>query len=220
MRLFEISDEGTQMVRGILPEVGKNCSEFLKSSISVRRYLWRQTRKHGGPFYVGASRPGDRRPTDMDRGVQGRIDEFLQYKGFKALRRNSTFTWSGGIINKPLTMTGNSFMIFPKNGFAFSWADKFTDLYEYVSELLHIAKSQPDKEFSAMIEDVLNTPVSPNLLMTEFDQLFSYHNTNMEEALNNASEIMISGEYYAIHSTFVEEVTSYFFKDNKNGTDL
>lgn len=224
MRLFEIDATEAQQALDMLPTIERECSEFIEVCQAEKRYLWRASRRHGGPYYAGMSRQGDRRPSDLGAKLQVRIDRFLIAKGFKALRNNSTFAWTGSTQYPPHQYSGGAYyMLFPVNGFHYTWSTKFGDLYEYVSDLLSEAEnvvadsvyySQPHKERSEIILQVLTGDDPVKYWLDAFDGLFSYHNTGFGDALNSASEIMINGKYHAIHSSLLKQVTSYFFKDN------
>lgn len=102
----------------------KHCSEYLKAVRATKKFLYRGQHDTSLPIFVGYPRK-NRAPTDSNPEAQELYDKYLSYMGFKALRSNSIFTTSDRYQAESF---GNLFVIFPKNGFQFTWATEAADL--------------------------------------------------------------------------------------------
>lgn len=104
--------------------IEKECSQALAVMKSTRRLLYRGTYKTAGEVYVGKPFM-NRTPTDSSVEEQDRFDHKLALAGFKALRGNSIFTTSNP---HQAIDYGNLQIIFPKNGFHFTWSSEHDDI--------------------------------------------------------------------------------------------
>lgn len=108
--------------------IKKNCSEFLKIATKANAFLYRG---FGGSFsdthkraFIGMPRE-NRKPKDSYQNLQDQLDEYLTEKGFTALRSNSLFVTG----SKTATSTyGSMYVIFPLNGYKFTWSQVEDDL--------------------------------------------------------------------------------------------
>jgi hypothetical protein len=73
-----------------------------------------------------------RKTKDTSSAIQTGVDKVLASKGFTALRHNSIFTSSRVEIASDY---GIPYIIFPKNGFSFTWSPKIQDFYhDFIEE--------------------------------------------------------------------------------------
>lgn len=100
------------------------CSQALSIFKSEKKFLYRGIRNTPYDAFVGKPRQ-DRKPKDSSVGQQERLDTALASAGFKALRKNSIFATS---VGSRAAMYGQVFLVFPKNGFHFTWSTRFDDL--------------------------------------------------------------------------------------------
>jgi len=108
--------------------IQKDCSEYLQAVAAAKKVLFRGTEPGDHPLsaYVGRSHK-KRKTKDTSSAIQTGVDKILASKGFTALRHNSIFTSSRLEIASGY---GIPYIIFPKNGFSFTWSPKLTDFYQ------------------------------------------------------------------------------------------
>jgi hypothetical protein len=114
--------------------VETECSEFLQISKFTRGELL--YRGVGGSTTAKQSLfpsafPGvpnsNRSPTDSSTLMQFTVDSVLKKSGFEALRSNSIFTTSNYDMAREY---GKVYVVFPKDGFDFTWSSRYRDFYE------------------------------------------------------------------------------------------
>ena len=109
---------------GYFSYIEKNCSDYLKYVAQTKKFLYRGQRDVTHPIYIGYPR-ADRRPKDSDEKGQELLDNVLLSRGFTAVRGNSLFT-TGDIFQAE--SYGTAYVIFPLNGFSFTWSKENDDL--------------------------------------------------------------------------------------------
>lgn len=103
--------------------ISKNCSEFIQQIYGKGVALYRGA-EDAPDVYIG--KPFDKRvPRDSDPKMQAGFDAALEAAGFSALRRNSVFCT--GDIGQAMNY-GTVYLMFPKNGYKFTWSTKVHDL--------------------------------------------------------------------------------------------
>lgn len=100
--------------------LNRDCSDFLKVVKETKQFLYRGLNNTESVF-EGRTRI-DRSPRNSNKQVSDRYDEALKNFGFKALRSNSIFTTSD--FNFADNYGSNIYLIFPKNGFDFTYSNK------------------------------------------------------------------------------------------------
>lgn len=106
-------------------------------SIDDYNLLFRGTKRKNPPAYL-ASPPKNRKPVDTGMGLHNELNQVLSLAGYKATRGNSIFT--SGSYGQARDY-GQVYVIFPVDGFNFSWSPKHEDLY---SDLLDSVSSLSD----------------------------------------------------------------------------
>jgi hypothetical protein len=105
--------------------IKRDCSYALQSMEEAGSWLYRGIK--GNPPNIFTGKPRENRwAKDSNDQVQKDFDGLLKAAGFNALRSNSIFC-SGRLSQA--TGYGDVFMIFPKDGFTFTWSPKYLDLY-------------------------------------------------------------------------------------------
>lgn len=199
MRIYEI-DAGTRTsIDGFteaLHLIQANCKQALSAMTSANRFLYRGTRGAPSEVFHGASRQ-DRNPSSSTKEFQENIDSALSMAGFKALRSNSIFC--SGDIMEAVGYGGNKnlYMIFPIDGFQYTWSPKIRDLFVDEYNLWGDDPGAFDKRTTFYRE-----PNAPDELKKEFLQRVGYKNTDLDAAIVSGREIMISGEYYAVYAKY------------------
>jgi hypothetical protein len=194
MRIDEIEPGQKQEIDGQVEQymelVATNCSDALNAMKQTRHFLYRGYMDAQSIAFKGASR-NNRRPLSFDQDVAEKLDELFDYEGIAAKRSNSIFVSSDMddatfyTNYTPGTMGGpkrhdNVYMIFPINGFNFSWARKTSDLFGDWS---------PYRD-------------TPLLMGNHFDELtqkYGFTDQDFISAVRSGKEILISGQYYAFN---------------------
>jgi hypothetical protein len=157
-----------------------NCSEILNLYYMEEQGLYRGIRKYNSGI-VMARTPIDRSPMDTPKEVDQKLDKILIEAGFKARRTNSIFCTSDAEF---AVNYGDEFLIFPINGFDYSWCKSAKDLYNRFS--LH-------RENNEFLKDM------ENLSPIEFVKKYDFkNNQGLGDAIEYGNEVCISGKYIAI----------------------
>lgn len=158
-------------VKELTALVVKNCSESITAMRETRTLLYRGLRGHGYPdAFKGAPR-NNRVPTSMSRYANSvEFDNALLKAGAKAIRSNSIFCTSSNAFASNYATNGGIYIIFPVNGFNFTWSPTTKDSIEWFQDL--------EPNYDAIVRD-------------------NYTTKDFIAALNSKHEIMISSEYYA-----------------------
>lgn len=167
-----------------------NCSEVLEAIKWAGSFLYRGTKKGTLPAYHGRSR-NNRRTAATLPDYQVEIDKQFLANGFTAIRSNSIYCT--GFIKQANIYTGREgdngaiYMVFPLNGFSFTWSPKVQDL------------------FSDMRRDMA--------IDERFVPYYEYQDTNLPAAIASDNEIMIHGEYYAFkYESYYEPFAERYLK--------
>ncbi len=171
--------------------IKNKCSEFLPI---YKKY---------GPLYRGipyfstnfdifiAETPINRIALSMPKTIQKIIDSKLEESGFTALRSNSIFC-SGSNSFASLygkLSNGKNYIIFPLNGFSFTYSEKIYDLFLYYSRNI---------SFPADLHN--------NISSKEFVSKYKYTNKNLGTGIKCGNEILIHGKYIAINEKYLLEI--------------
>jgi len=187
----------------ILIFLNKHCSEIMSLYREYGKVLYRGiTRYFGsniynfkdGDVFFGKS-PSDRHPIDIPSSVQKQIDSKLQKSGFEALRSNSIFCCSSKLSAQKY---GDLHIIFPLDGFSYTWCNTAIDLYdEYVRALTPTpwgeTPSQEDINKAEIFKENLY-----KLSSTDFIRDYGFKNTDLTHAIIRNNEILIHGDYIAM----------------------
>lgn len=204
----ELSDESDKYIQ----LVETNCSFVLPYIKKTRKFLYRGYMQKQLTAFKGQSR-NNRQPLSFDIDIANKLDDMFDYEGILAKRSNSIYCTSsidnaGFYTNyKPGSMGGpkvhsNVYIIFPINGFHFSWASKTSDLFG---------------DWSAWSD-------SPMLRNNEYDELIEKYgitDRDLGMAIRSGHEILISGQYYAFNEqTFGGYFHNKLFYDSTGDDEL
>jgi hypothetical protein len=153
--------------------IERDCSDALYAMKKTGKLLYRGIKGHQLDIFHGKSR-NYRQPLDSYENTQKNIDFYLRNSGFTALRSNSIFCTSGHAAGG----YGTTYLIFPIDGFDFTWSEIIGDLV--YSKLATLRGDDP------------------NLVSN-----YKFKKTNFVGALNSGNEIYIHGEYYACSVTSI-----------------
>jgi hypothetical protein len=175
MRLNEIADRSTGLkAEQIISLIRSECSDILAAYKATKKFLYRGSDSMEHQFCKFSSRD-NRTPLDNGFDFQKAVDSALRSVGATALRSNSTFVTSQ---MSSAEYFGRLFVVFPINGFQYTWVDR-NDLLYYDEDLPENFEYSTDEEKVAFLK--------PNV------------NTGIEDAIRLGREIMIRGSFYAIH---------------------
>lgn len=200
MKLYEIaSGEKEEILDSIVPMITKNCKRALHCMRATHGFLFRGIKagqaKALPRVFLGASRD-NRNPTSSSATFQRNIDLTLSNAGFNALRLNSIFVTSN-IHEASLYSSQNLYMIFPIDGFKFTWSPVISDLYINEWKMW----GDDDIAFNTRQEFYNHENASPEL-QKRFLEITRYTDTDFTSAMKSGNEIMISGRYYAVTSKY------------------
>lgn len=120
------------------------CSQILKLYKETDNYLYHGFKDKMPLIFMGNPRD-DRKPMDTDIELQKEADRKLKEAGFNALRSNSIFCTNRF---KRASSYGEVYIIFPLNGFNYTYSDKLYDFYmDFSMTDLRIFKKLPSQEF-------------------------------------------------------------------------
>lgn len=199
MRLYEIQDPHTDQLLKIWKDIQVQCSSILSFYKDIKskghnpyQYFFRGTsgHSHHPVGYKGRS-VTDRNPKDTDLALHNKVVAWMKESGALAHRDNSIFVTSD---QEQATEYGRPYIIFPFNGFRFTWSRNLKDMYE------QLANNNDAKQ------KILSLDIDSISDVKWFDEFFDFDNTDLEGAFYEEHEVMISGEYYAINSSLVEYV--------------
>lgn len=121
--------------------IEKNCSDFLAEVGQIPLYRGFVHVSKGEArlpkIAIGAS-PTHRPPRDSPFVDQKRVDKALKEAGFTALRSNSIFC-SGS--EAQARIYGRVYLVYPINGFSFTWAYKAPDFFGAIGDKRILQKS-------------------------------------------------------------------------------
>lgn len=151
-----------------------NCRDALAIMKQTKKTLYRGMSGRRLIAFTAIPR-SDRQPTTSDPKVQEMMDDILRAGGINALRSNSIFC-SGDI--QQAKVYGHVYVVFPYDGFEFSWSEVVHDLYDTkVYKQLLTAKTINPEKFLAR---------------------YGYRGDGFDEALKSGNEILIHGKYVAV----------------------
>lgn len=201
--------------------IEQHCSEFLKVVQETQRFLFRGQNDARLPIFVGHPR-ANREPKDSDPEAQQLADKYLTAMGFKALRSNSIFTTSS---QRHAADFGTVYVIFPKNGFDFTWSTKHDDLViDSVAALGGDDSEELIDIYNHYIEEIRfeEDEYIESFLVSNFKQ-FKY---DTKETKNEVKKIKSNTEFkklqkeilqwdyyrYAVNGAPITEAHNYFLK--------
>lgn len=173
--------------------INMNCSEFLSMTAPSATSLTSKFRYRSGLFrgmlhttddaFVGSSK--DRNSINQSaQKYQELCDLYLKLAGYKALRSNSVFCSTD--YNR-IKEFGNSYLIFPINGFKFTYALAAGPATEYL---------YPNSIDS--IDDAPGDQIELKKNAKEFVRINEFKKTNLKYAMSHHHDIWFIGKYVAL----------------------
>jgi len=168
--------------------IKKNCSQILYSYEQHNKFLY-----HGvdnilscREVIFGKQKNG-RKPLGTDINIHNKLNTILRKCGFKSVRSNSIFCISNIWLAEEF---GEIFVIFPLNGFNYSWCRSAIDLTVEFDISSRPYKSVKNNEFYRDMKSI-----NPQ----EFVKKYEFENNiGFADALKFGNEILINGSYVGI----------------------
>lgn len=152
------------------------------------RFLYRGYSRMPPQGYFTGTSPIDRSPRDTDLELHDVLTELMYDSGLVASRDNSVFVTPNRKMANVYGF-GNIYIVFPFDGFAYSWSPKVTDLYDFISL----------NDLTEKLEEISEEGLTKENIQW-FKATFQYRKTDLIRALGGSSEIMFTGPYYAFDS--------------------
>jgi len=189
----------------VLKQIEHECSQiisFYKQQAygDSFNYFIRGSKRHQNTVVYKGQSHVNRYPVDMADHHHNVVVNTMKKAGFKAHRGNSIFA-SG----RPRTWFGPPYIIFPVNGFHYSFSSKISDFY---------SKMSFNPKFYIALEHFTKKNDIEGMKNFYFKDLEYKIDKGLDEALDTRVEIMFSGQYYAIHAERISQITSWI-KDLK-----
>jgi hypothetical protein len=158
-----------------------DCSDSIAAMQSANKFIFRGTSSFPSEIFIGKSRD-NRNSLSYVREESKIIDFQFEQDGFDARRTNSIFCSGSG---PEAGSYGKLYMIFPINGFKFTWSPMVVDFATNASINKHLSHFHPLS--------------------------YGYTNKNLVAAIKSKNEIMINGSYYAFSfKEYWKPLSEYF----------
>ena len=177
---WKIPSSNTAKISGVIDFIRTNCSDFLKTAVQTKKFLYRGIKNEKREIFMGY--PRENRPSIEGeyKTSQAKIaDSYLQAAGFKALRSNSIFCNSGAFNAGGW---GDVYLIFPVNGFSFGYSK------------IHTCCTASDYTFPFQQFDDDDFKGQAEFFVRKNDMI----NTDLKWAMNMGQDVWIHGPYIAM----------------------
>lgn len=194
MRLHEINNPNLSLEQ-IVKLIKENCSYALDAMRSTNMFLFRGINgvRNEKPLFFKSESRLNRNPVASSVILQNNVNAAFDLAKFKANRSNSIFVTSNRNEAAWYSPGKKSiYLIFPLNGFNFTWSPIIVDLFSDIKSVLMF------DSFSK--NDYTNNPE----ILNKFLKQSYYTNNDFTDAITSGNEIMINGKYYAIHEHFYD----------------
>ena len=175
----------------------KGATEYIRDVLSTRKILYRGISKTVSKPMFTANSPTNRQPRGQSLENQKTLDFILKNSGFTALRSNSISCTDSLHAAQSF---GYAYMIFPHNGFAYTWS-AIADVGINVAlknDLNHIYDDYARKRIGI-----------PRKVLNDFIEKWEFSKENLAEALVSGKEVIISGKYTAINAFRFTELAEH-----------
>lgn len=186
----QISDRPPQNFGILMMHIQQYSSQSIEAYKQTNEFLYRGKYDFDEISIVDPRK--DRKPLSSPSQIQMVIDEKLRAAGFRAIRSNSFFGTSS--INFA-SQFGHPLIIFPFNGFKFTWSPDIKDLTIDL-DLIRLNKSE-----EKCVVDSLKTMSS-----ADFIQKYKFRQDGFEEALRSQNEVYICSKCVLISAKWEDQV--------------
>jgi hypothetical protein len=202
MKIYEIEagakEKFESPIEKIVPLIQQHCRQALYGMQQANRFLYRGVKKMPAVAFLGQSRE-NRSPSASSATFHRNINLAFATAGFVANRSNSIFATSdkGEAAGYALGSSNKPYMIFPIDGFKFTWSPSIQDLFVNEYGLFGNGPEEYLKRMKFYYED----DADPELI-NEFLWKSEYTDKDFGAAVSSRNEIMIHGQYYAVSTEF------------------
>lgn len=214
-------DEAVEEFKQALLKIKNECIEIFKIYKQTNKYLYRGVRLPAGlknkqpMLFNGAIRNNRKR---MDTSISEEdtisINEALRQLGIEARRNNSLFTSPHISVAEAY---GIPYMIFPKDGFKYSWFQNQKKTYVF-TQLQKITEDWEYEEYHMKQKNIDDKKIKnlKNKYFLDGIKKLQPTDKNLTQALLKNKEVLITGEngYYAVLCE--PDYMQYFSKVIKN----
>lgn len=191
MTLNELYDNSTFITPAIAAELETKCSEIIQIYRDSHEMIYTGRTNSGEILHVPTI--VNRRTRNVPLHIQQIVDNNLYKEGFTALRHNSLFC-SGDY--KQTHAYGSCYLVFPKNGFSFTWSPLIKDFFldTLYDEPANVIKKIDSISAHDMVESLgfrHGTSNTPDLL---------------QEAIGSEKEILIHGSSILITIDYISKL--------------
>ena len=147
-------------------------------------------------MYKGVSQ-FERRPKDTDLTIHRNVVDAMINLGFTAHRGNSIFVTSNKHMARAFSsvvLGGQVYIIFPIDGFDYSWSPQVDDFY---SDVIDSGDFTYDDDLDEQMHELL---VNLDYKDTDLDRVIKF---------SRSVEVMIHGSYYAINSSYERQINAF-----------
>jgi len=189
------SNVNPKELRMIFKDLERECSDIInlykkgKQIYGGYKFFYHGTSGRSADVMVYQGRSHTNRVSrDMPNDLHALLISTMQKVGFAAHRGNSIFVRSGDV-----RAYGPPYMIFPTNGFKYTFSPKIRDFY---STFL-----RNDNRINVLRQIKDNPQALKHFYFTDLE----FKKTNLIEALVSDSEVMMSGKYYALYDKYLSD---------------
>ncbi len=166
----------------IFSVIQKNCSTILDCYKQTNpKILYSGIKREKSPYFFEKS-PINRQPKDVDPEIQTIVDSKLKVTGFTALRSNSIFCSSYSLQCRNY---GHIYIIFPINGFGFTWSPAINDMYRSKMTGIQIGSTNYSHQSLSFDPEV-------------FVKFWKFDHMDLIGAIKSGNEVLIHGNYIAV----------------------
>lgn len=214
MRFTELYEFEKQDITPVLAQIQEKCSDILAVLKNHPNTFLLRGMSNKEPVFQGVPRP-DRKSLSTPQFISDMVDDWFNQYGFVANRSNSLFVTSNWSMAE---MYGQVYMIFPVNGFDYTWFERSSDFWgdltslKEVRDLLKyaIGKKQQNQITSQDAEEI---GIDLETLKKEVEWIImrsTPKKTNIDEAIQIGHEIMIANSpYYAISQHYMPDIQKW-----------
>lgn len=185
MKINEIFNPDENDVK--FDDIMAKCSQILQAYNTTGKLLYRGLNSDIGPKFFSAS-PKNRTPMNMYGTVNDFIEEWFNNKKFVATRSNSIFATSNFNDAENYALDDLVYVIFPIDGFKFTWASQIEDLWHAMPDDFdskHIIKTKGIDDLKDYVFKIMDKG--------------DFRQTDLNKAITSGNEVLIHGEYYGLH---------------------
>jgi hypothetical protein len=179
--------------------IRNNCQQYLAACNTAGDFLYRGfDNKNGYPaadeVFIGIP-SNNRSPSGLTDDQQDKLNKVFKALGFYATR-NRIISCSGNLLQAK-DFGSHTFIIFPLDGFRFTWSPKVDDVGSYGGQH-EISGLDPEikQVFNQLDDDIQITKKTA----IAFNNILGFTDKDLVAAIKSKNEVVIAGKYVAVRS--------------------